>query len=298
MSKMTPFDELSVKLDNEEELFYRYKKGGSNPLILLHGNISSSQNWDVLMNTLSTEFSIYALDMRGFGDSTYNNPIESLKDLSEDLKAFADKLKLKDFYLCGWSLGGNVAMRFTADHPGYVKKLLLLSSGPHKGMPLPKRILGLIKTKQYLSTKEDIAKSLKVLEKIRTKQKRSLLKTILNKKVYTHKKPNMARFVKYENAFMKQQNLVDVTYALSYANMSHEHNGLTEGDGTIDNINVETMIVHGAEDKVVNVEEAKALKDAIGDNAEIKVFDNAGHALVIDELDKLSDLFFELFIET
>jgi len=97
MSKMKPFEEKTVELKNGETIFYRHKKGGSNTLILLHGNMNASDNWDMLMNELSTDFTIYALDMRGFGESSYNNEIESIKDLSDDLNDFSNQLKLSSF---------------------------------------------------------------------------------------------------------------------------------------------------------------------------------------------------------
>ncbi len=54
----------------------------------------------------------YAIDLRGFGDSTYHTPIHTIKDLSDDVKLFADALKLSAFTISGWSLGGAVAMQY------------------------------------------------------------------------------------------------------------------------------------------------------------------------------------------
>ena len=299
MKKMTPFDEKTVKLSNGEELFYRKRKGGTDTLVLLHGNMNSSQNWDVLMNEISTDLTIYALDLRGFGDSTYHKPIESIKDFSDDLKDFADKLKLKNFHLSGWSLGGNVAMQFAIDHPDYVDKLVLLSSGPITGYPTPKkRFFGLFKTNEYLKTKEEIEKSVKMIETIREKKRRRLLRLILNKSLYTHSKPNMARLVKYEGAFMKQRNLADVNYALAYFNIAHEHNGVTDGDGSVDNIKAETLIVHGEGDKIVPLKHAEKIKEALGDKAELKTYSDAGHAVPIDKTKKLAELYFDFLVGT
>lgn len=63
------------------------------------------------MSKLSTHLKCIAPCMRGFGYSTYNNEIETLKDLAEDLKLFVEEhLKLEKFYVIGHQLGGCIAM--------------------------------------------------------------------------------------------------------------------------------------------------------------------------------------------
>ena len=298
MSRMTPFDEQEIKIDNGETLFYRVKQGGNKNLVLLHGNMSSSQNWDVLMNRIESDFTVYALDMRGFGDSTYNKPVESIQDFSDDLKEWADKMQLEKFILAGWSLGGNVAMRFAIDHPRMVEKLILMSSGPMHGYPTPKRkLFGLIKTKEYLKTKEEIAKSVSFFEKLRTNESRRLLKLIFNKSFFTHAKPNEARYIKYQNAFFKQRNLADVNYALANFNISHEHNGVVEGSGEIDNLEARILVLHGNEDAVVPVDCAKAIEANLkDDNVDFKLYKEAGHALVLDKTDDVCETIFDFSI--
>jgi len=148
----------SVKLANGEKLGYRKKDGGEKLLVLLHGNMTSSKHWDILIESMPDEFTIYAPDLRGFGISSYNQEISSLHDFSEDLKMFCDKLNLNNFNLMGWSTGGGVAMDFAADNPEYVKKLILMESVGTKGYPIFKKdengkpIPG-----ELLSTKEEIA---------------------------------------------------------------------------------------------------------------------------------------------
>ncbi len=299
MARMTAFEEKTVELSTGETYFYRKRKGGIHKLLLLHGNMNSSVNWDVLMNELATDFTVYAVDLRGFGESSYNTPIDSLKDFSKDLKAFADAMDFKkELHVAGWSLGGNIAMQFAIDYPDLVEKLVLMSSGPVHGYPMEERkFFGLKKTGNYLSTKEDIADGVKMLENIRKKNKRKTLRLVLNKSLYTHKKPLDGRMVKYEKAFMQQRNLVDVNYALSHFNISHEHNGVTEGSGAVDKLNLPVLILHGKGDKVVPVEYAEKNQQAIGDNARIQLFDDAGHALIVDKLSDVAKAYQDFLLE-
>src|SRR5690606_29986566 len=98
-------------------------------------NMTSSVHWDVVMEKMDPSFKLYALDMRGFGDSSYNEPIRSISDFAADVKLFVDRLGLKDFSLVGWSLGGAVCQEFCATYPRESRKLLLLGSASSRGYP-------------------------------------------------------------------------------------------------------------------------------------------------------------------
>ena len=59
--------------------------------------MTSSQHWDLVIEKLQDQYHIYALDLRGFGQSTYNKAIDSIQDFAEDVKLFIDQLKLEKF---------------------------------------------------------------------------------------------------------------------------------------------------------------------------------------------------------
>ena len=123
----------SVDISNGETLTYRKREGGDELIVLVHGNMTSSKHWDLLLESMDEQFTIYAVDMRGFGGSTYHNRITSIKDFSKDIKLWTDALNLKNFTMIGWSTGGNVAMQFCADYPGYANKLVLFASDSGTG---------------------------------------------------------------------------------------------------------------------------------------------------------------------
>lgn len=79
-----------MKLDNGEEIAYREREGGDKVVILVHGNMTSSVHWDVVMESLSPEFKVYAIDLRGFRESSYPKPITEIADFSDDLKKWVD----------------------------------------------------------------------------------------------------------------------------------------------------------------------------------------------------------------
>ena len=119
---------------------------GTTPVVLIHGNCSSSLFFQDLMLALaaSQKYTIYAPDMRGYGDSA-TLPVDAtrgMKDFSDDLEAFVQSLALPAFHLLGWSLGGNVVMQYLIDYPGKVRSLILESPGSPFGFGGSKGIEG------------------------------------------------------------------------------------------------------------------------------------------------------------
>ncbi len=115
------------------EIAYLEAGTGSTPLVLVHGNTSSSLFYQDFMLALAAtgRYSIYAPDMRGFGDTQALSidATRGLRDFSDDVFALTQALGLAKFHLFGWSMGGNVAMQFAIDHPDTLLSLTLQASG-------------------------------------------------------------------------------------------------------------------------------------------------------------------------
>ena len=90
------------------------------------------------------QFTIYAPDMRGYGDSEVL-PVDAtrgVRDFSDDLDAFVQAVGLNAFHLLGWSLGGNIVMQYAIDHPGKIRSLTLESPGSPFGFGGTKDAIG------------------------------------------------------------------------------------------------------------------------------------------------------------
>ena len=71
MNVMERIDVLkTVELPNGETITYRERVGDGQLVLLIHGNMTSSKHWDLLMESLDAQFHIIALDLRGFGGSS------------------------------------------------------------------------------------------------------------------------------------------------------------------------------------------------------------------------------------
>ncbi len=284
----------SIELPNGETIGYRKLGEGEKVLILVHGNMSSSQHWDTVMESMPETFTTYAIDMRGFGVSTYKTPVNSLRDFAEDLKLFADALGLKKFSLAGWSTGGGVIMYFAIDYPEYVDKLILVESVGIKGYPMFKKDeKGQPILDQLLKTKEEIAKDpvqvIPILNAYANKD-RAFLRLVWDSSIYTFNKPSEERYEKYLDAMLQQRNLVDIDYSLVHFNISDEHNGVVEGTGEVHKITAPTLVIQGKDDLIVPMDMGVGIAEAIGENAKLELLDKGSHAPMTDDLDRFMNL--------
>jgi pimeloyl-ACP methyl ester carboxylesterase len=284
----------TVDLKNGETLGYRKSGDGENVIVLVHGNMSSSIHWDTVMASLPEQYTAYAVDLRGFGTSSYNKRISSLKELSEDLKLFADELGLNKFALVGWSTGGGVVMYFAIDYPEMVEKLILVESVGIKGYPMLKKdekgqpILG-----QYLKTKEEIeADPIQVkpiLDAYEIKNK-EFIRLVWDSAIYIFKKPDEVRYDAYLDEILLQRNLVDIDYALVHFNISNEHNGVLQGSGEISKLKTPTLVIQGEDDLVVPKTMGIEIANAMGKVARLELLPNGGHAPLEDNLNRFMNL--------
>lgn len=104
--------------------------GVGEPVVFVHGNVSSSQFFAETLAALPGRYRMLAVDLRGFG-ATECAPVDAtrgLRDFSDDLYALLDALgERRRAHLVGWSLGGGVVMQYALDRPEVVASLTLVA---------------------------------------------------------------------------------------------------------------------------------------------------------------------------
>lgn len=280
-----------IQLSNGESIAYRVRSGGEETIVLVHGNMTSSMHWDVLLEALDKEFTIYAIDLRGFGESTYHNRIQGIKDFADDLSEFVNALDLQNFNLIGWSTGGAVCMQYVVDHPGRCEKLVLLASASTRGYP-------------FYGTKDDgtpdFNSRLKTIEEIEENPSKTLviqglydtankegLKAVWNAAIYSHKQPDDSAYEVYLDDMLTQRNLADVYHSLNTFNISETHNGLNKGTDRAKEIKIPVLILRGDRDYVVTEEMTQEIVADLGKNATYIPLIDSGHSPLIDDLEQL-----------
>jgi pimeloyl-ACP methyl ester carboxylesterase len=110
-------------------LHFREYGGGEKTLVILHGLLGSSQNWQRAAKTLGEKYRVLAVDQRNHGASPHT-PTHTLDDLREDLRDFFDQQNLASAYLLGHSMGGMAAMEFAFHFPERLEGLIVEDIAP------------------------------------------------------------------------------------------------------------------------------------------------------------------------
>lgn len=285
---MKQYQVHTIELKNGETIAYRKAGDRSDIILLVHGNMSSSVHYQIAMEDLEKDFTVYALDLRGFGDSSYKQAVSSLKDFSEDVVLFIEALDLKNVILTGWSTGGGVVLETAATLPERIKKVFLLDSVGIKGFVMNKKdASGQVIPNEYCLTKDDIQKDpvqvIPILMAYASRNK-DLLKMIWNAVIYNLNQPNPEDYDRYLEAMLKQRNLVDVDYSLVHFNMTHEDSIAEKGSGRMDLIKCPIVIMHGTLDLVIPFAESEEMKKFLNEKATLIPLENVGHSCLTDNL--------------
>ena len=108
-----------------------YRDEGSGPVVvLLHANYSSLFMWAPWVASLRDHYRVIRVDLPAHGltgpEPNGNYSLERIQALFE---RFVDERGLQRLTVVGTSIGGTVAMRYTAAHPERIERLVLISPG-------------------------------------------------------------------------------------------------------------------------------------------------------------------------
>ncbi len=276
-----------IALPNGETIGYRHYTGGERILVLVHGNLASSKFFDDLIEKLPDAFTVFAPDLRGCGSSSYNQPLDDLRDFAGDLKLFVDALNLKEFDLLGWSMGGAASLLFTSSYGYMVKRLLLVAAIPVSGYDSfaldaqGQRIQ--LRTRQEIindPTKQALAKAAETGD-------RAFYRELWNTAIYNKSKPTPEVFAVHVEECLRQRSMPEVYYCVAKYNMTDSFNGVSMGTEEIYRIKVPTVLLHGTDDLLVPLDAARFTQECLGEHAKLIVWDECGHSPFVDRLDDL-----------
>lgn len=107
----------------------RYRvTGGGPPVVLVHGWLSSGRIWEDLVERFAQRFTVYTLDLLGFGDSDKPLSGYGVRHGSRLLYAFCAHFGLTRVAVVGHDVGGAMTVKLAADHPDVVGRLVLVAT--------------------------------------------------------------------------------------------------------------------------------------------------------------------------
>ena len=149
------------------------KKGSGYPVVLLHPLGTSVWTWEGVVDSISQNYTCYAFDMLGHGESDKPNRHFSLPDYAQALDHACQVLNIHRAHVVGNSVGAVLATETAARFPERVDKLVLVGCpvyDPHtakerlkagsnqfdaKGLPKPRTLKGLKEATTFANPKQE-----------------------------------------------------------------------------------------------------------------------------------------------
>lgn len=282
-------EKKTVMIGNETLAYL--DEGQGDVVLMIHGNMSSSVHYEPLISRIKDQYRCIAVDLRGFGDSTYNQRFDSLGELAEDVNLLLEKLEIPSVYLVGWSNGGGVALKLCAQHPEKIKKFFDIEGASLKGYPLYKKDEKFQSTGEPYENKEALAGdpvSVAPMVRVFESGDAAMMAAVWDATIYTVGKPTKEQSDLWIGETMKQRNIVDLDWALATLNMSEEYTPYGAGDGSIRKVTCPVALTMGEKDVVVPdymvMENYNALPNAI-----LLPYENCGHSPMVDCPDRLAE---------
>ena len=247
---------------NGIELYYEVQ-GAGKPLVLISGLGYSLWQWHRMVPLLAEHFQVVTFDNRGVGQSDKPAGPYTAQMLAADTADLLDALNIEKAVILGHSMGGFIAQSMALDFPQRVEKLILCSTnfgGPHHVPVTPE--------------------AMKVLADVTsdplTRFKNGL--SVSTAPGWAEKNPGMIEeWIKWRVANPIEPAHYQAQMAIGLSLMPEA----AAFEDKLPRLNVPTLILFGAHDKVVPPANADLLAQKIA-GSQVVIFPDAGHFFPIE----------------
>ena len=119
------YKEQSLTINNQIKINYIQILSSGRPIVMVHGVASEWQSFLPHISHLSENYDVYALDLRGHGQSSWTTNDYHIQDYTDDILKFLQKQVGKPVVLYGHSLGALIALLLASQFPDQVLGLVL-----------------------------------------------------------------------------------------------------------------------------------------------------------------------------
>ncbi len=242
------------------------QQGQGQPLVLVHGFAGSVFTWRSLIPLLSDKYTVYALDLLGFGLS--DKPSDNSYDMRSQanlLLAFLEELELDSAILVGHSMGGVVVAYAAIEKPSKVDRLIIIEGGFYHG-GAPEFVQYLFFPLQRLMAKTFYTRKFRL---------KSLLPSYFNKSIVT---------TEVIEAYLQPGKTPNAVNALE---TMMTNVGPRTYEGVSRQVTQPTLLVWSLNNKNNPVEDGKRLNNEIS-NSQLNVIQNCGHYVQEEKPEELA----------
>lgn len=242
-------------------------EGAGPPLLLLHGICASLFTWDGWNEHLKDKYRVIRLDVPGWGlTGSVGKDAYDIEKMCIFLEKFLAELKIDSCYIAGNSLGGYFAWNYALRHPEQVKKMILLDP-----VAYPQKVPWFISAAK--------------IPVVRAFPKMMMPKFLISmnvKAVYSDDSKITNELVDlYFDMSMREGNRSSYIDIFRFMAKHCQKESLSTG---ICDIQTETLLMYGRDDKWISPEQGKLWKKDLPGVRQV-VYDGVGH-VPMEELPK------------
>ncbi|MFN0199597.1 MAG: alpha/beta fold hydrolase [Planctomycetaceae bacterium] len=244
--------------------FAVHDKGTGPAILFVHGFPLDHTMWDAQIESLERTHRVIAPDLRGFGKNAAADGTLTMEQFADDLAAILNALSVTGpVTYCGLSMGGYIAWQFVRRHRRRLGSLILCDTLARADAPEA--------AEQRLKTAETVlAQGAEVMAK-------AMPMKLFADSTLQHKPAIVER--------IKQtiRNTAPTSIAAALRGMSAR----SDSTELLSEIDVPTLVICGAEDKITTADEMRKLATAI-DESEYAEVKNAGHMSPMEQPEAVS----------
>lgn len=275
---MSTSPEIANLLDLGEIQINYHNQGSGDPVLLLHGSgagVSAWANWRLTMPELAKFRRVIAPDLVGFGYTVVpeNYEFKHMESWIDQIIALLDALEIEKADFVGNSFGASLSLALVVKHPERVGRMVLMGSG---GQPFTVNE-NLIKLWGYKPSLDAMKQILQIMA--------------YDQAIATDELAEMRyRATLREGA----QAVFERVFPAPYQRWA---DALVISDEQLADIENETLIIHGRDDRVVPVHVSEDLFKKIK-NSQLHLFGCCGHWTQIEQAERFNHLVTNFLQET
>ena len=243
--------------------------GEGESLIMIMGYGSTMNLWEQqLIDSLSKSYQVIIFDNRGMGETTAGEKVFGIEQFADDTAALMVALQIDQAHLLGWSMGSYIAQELALRYPEKVNKLILYASLCNPEMYPP--------ASEVMDTLGDPSGT--------PQEQGARWISLLFPETWLKNDTNRLKEIFYRPMG-----------SINPENIQKQGLAIDQWPGTCDRLSAilnETLLISGAEDVLVPVENSKYLLSKMP-HATISIIPAAGHGLMFQEPEQFGQVILE-----
>jgi len=233
-------------------MFYKVAGEGS-PVLLIHGLGGDHRGWEFQEKDLAARFHIIMPDLRGHGQTTVDELGMMIPPdlIADDLYALLKHLGHEKVHVVGISLGGMIAQKFVLKYPERVDKLVLVDTTPK----ITEDLIDVVYS--WREAQVEGGNEAYFWTSLRSGYSDEWIES----------NPDMVQYLKEKSADTNDEGVLAAGLGFSTIDFTNQ----------LSEIKAETLVIHGDEDRIMNLELGKALNKGIRDS-KLKILRGCGHS--------------------